>query len=59
MALLKNLGSRCGTVGRAVAYSTRGLRIECSHRLSLFAVCNEKTKIKKKEAVNGVIFITN
>ena len=47
------LGSGCGSVGRAVAFNTRGPRLEYSHRhniyIELFIVnCIEKTKIKKK-----------
>ena len=46
-------GSGCGSVGRAVAFNTRGPRLEYSHRhniyIELFIVnCIEKTKIKKK-----------
>ena len=46
-------GSGCGSVGRAVAFDTRGLRVESSHRRifkeQLFTVyCIEKTKINKK-----------
>ena len=47
------LGSGCGSVGRAVASNTRGLRFESGHWQTymehLFTVnCNETTKIKKK-----------
>ena len=45
-------GSGCGSVGRAVASDTRGLRFESSHRRNFIHVftinCIEKTKIKKK-----------
>ena len=51
------MGSCCGTVGRAVASDTRGPRFESSHRqnfINVFTInCIEKTKIKKKETVNG------
>ena len=56
-------GSGCSSVGRAVASDIRGPRFESSHRQKfiyiehLFIVycqlCIEKTKIKKKEAVDG------
>ena len=65
--LLKNNKARnsyvgqwlCGSVGRAVASDTRGPRFKFSHRQKfiehLFTVsCVEKTKIKKKEAGNGI-----
>ena len=50
-------GSGCGSVGRAVASSTRGLRFESSHRQKFIylywtfvycQLCIGKTKIKKK-----------
>ena len=60
MKKCKHLGSGCGSVGRAVAYDTRGPRFESSHRLifkqhlyTLNCNCIEKTKIKEKEAGNG------
>ena len=44
------MGKGCGSVGRAVAFDTRGPRFESSHFIEhLFTVnCIEKTKIKKK-----------
>ena len=47
------LGSGCGSVDRAVAFNTRGLRFDSSHRQKfiehLFIInCIEKTKINKK-----------
>ena len=47
------MGSGCGSVGRAVAYDTRGPRFDSSHWQNfnehLFIVnCIEKTKINKK-----------
>ena len=47
------MGSDCGSVGRAVAFDTRGLRFDSSHRQNfiehLFIIsCIEKTKINKK-----------
>ena len=47
------MGSGCGSVGRAVACNTRGLRFDSSHRQNfiehLFIInCIEKTKINKK-----------
>ena len=54
------LGSGCGSVGRAVASNSGGLRFESSYRqtfisdIQLFTVnCIEKTKIKKKETGKG------
>ena len=49
----KGTGSGCGSVGRAVASNSRGLRLESRHRqknyIEHFAVCCiKKTKIKKK-----------
>ena len=46
-------GSGCGSVGKAVASNTRGLRYESSHQQKLYwtlftVSCQEKTKIKKK-----------
>ena len=46
-------GSGCGSVGRAVAFDTRGPRFDSSHRQNfiehLFIInCIEKTKINKK-----------
>jgi len=58
-------GSGCGSVGRAVAFDTRGPRFDSSHWqnfiehlfVSLFIVsCIEKTKINKKKAGNGPLF---
>ena len=44
--------SGCGSVGRAVAFNTRGPRFDSSHRQiyveHLFVYCIEKTKINKK-----------
>ena len=47
------MGSGCGSVGRAVAFDTRGPRFDSSHRQNfiehLFIInCIEKTKINKK-----------
>ena len=47
------MGSGCGSVGRAVAFDTRGPRFDSSHRKNfiehLFIInCIEKTKINKK-----------
>ena len=52
------VGSGCGSVGKAVASDTRGLRFESSHPQNLYWTlitvnCIEKTKIKKKEAGNS------
>ena len=49
----RDMGSSCGSVGRAVVSNTRGPRFEYSHRQilnwTLFTVnCIEKTKLKKK-----------
>ena len=46
-------GSGCGSVGRAVAFDTRGLRFDSSHRQNFIEhlfinSCIEKTKINKK-----------
>ena len=46
-------GSGCGSVGRVVAFDTRGPRFDSSHRQNfiehLFIInCIEKTKINKK-----------
>ena len=59
--LLILLGSGCGSVGRAVAFNTRGPWFDSSHRQNfiehLFIInCIEKTKINKKEAGNGPLF---
>ena len=55
------MGSGCGSVGRAVAYNTRGLRFDSSHWQNfiehLFIInCIEKKKINKK-AGNGPLFL--
>ena len=55
------MGSGCGSVGRAVAFDTRGPRFNSSHRQNfiehLFIInCIEKMKINKKEAGNGPLF---
>ena len=47
------MGSGCGSVGRAVAYDTRGPQFDSSHQQNfiehLFIInCIEKTKINKK-----------
>ena len=51
------MGSGCGSVGRAVAFNTRGPRFDSSHRqnfiehlfVNLFIInCIEKTKINKR-----------
>ena len=51
------MGSGCGSVGRAVASDTRGLRFESSNQQTFNHIiiinCIEKTKIKKTEAGNG------
>ena len=59
---VKRKGSGCGAVGRAVAFNTRGPRFDSSHRLNfiehLFIINSiEKTKINKKEAGNGPLFL--
>ena len=54
------MGSDCGSVGRAVASNTRGLRFESSnyYREHLFTVNRfEKTK-KQKEAGNGSLKVS-
>ena len=56
------LGSGCGSVGRAVASNTRSPWFESSHQqifiqnscLPIVVNYIEKTQIKKKEAVNGL-----
>ena len=58
---MNQMGSGCGSVGRAVAFDTRDPRFDSSHQQTfikhLFNVnCVEKTKIKKKEAGNGPFF---
>ena len=45
----------CTTVGRVVAYDSRNLIIDIGNLVNVN--CKEKTKIKKKEAVNGPIKI--
>ena len=52
--LVLNEGSGCGSVGRVVAFDTRGPRFDSSHRQNfiehLFIInCIEKTKINKKK----------
>ena len=42
------LVSRSGSVGRAVASNSKGLRFESIHRQTFIVNCIEKTKIKKK-----------
>ena len=59
MPLKYNLGSDCGSVGRAVSFDTRDLQFESSDRQILFTInsiknCNETTNIKEKEAGNKV-----
>ena len=49
----ERMGSGCGSVGRAVAFNTRGPRFDSSHWPNfiehLFIInCFEKTKINKK-----------
>ena len=49
--MTRELGSGCGTVGRAVDSDTRGLQFESSRQKNLywtFVKCIEKKKIKKK-----------
>ena len=50
-------GSGCGSVGWAVASTSRGPQFESSHWHNLYGTftvsCIEKTKRKKKEAENG------
>ena len=51
-------GCGCGSIGRAVAYDTRGPQFESNHRqiLCVHSVnCIEKTKINRKEAGSGPI----
>ena len=53
------VGSGCRSVGRPVACDTRGPRFESSHRRTLIHIiinCIEKTKLKKKEAGNGLFY---
>ena len=48
--MTRELGSGCGTVGRAVDSDTRGLQFESSRQKNLywtFVKCIEKKKIKK------------
>ena len=48
-----HLGSGCGSVGRVIAFDTRGPRFESSHfQTFLLSIvnCVEKTKIKKKDS---------
>ena len=51
------MGSGCGSVGREVAFDTRGPRFDSSYRQNfiehLFIInCIEKTKINKKDKIN-------
>ena len=55
------MGSDCGSVGRAVAFDTRGPRFDSSHRQNfiehLFIInCIEKTKINKKRPLMAHFF---
>ena len=61
----KVLGSGCGSVGRVVAFETRGLQYNSSHRqnfiehllLNLFIInCIEKTKINKLKLGMALVF---
>ena len=60
MPMKYNLGSDCGSVGRAVSFDTRDPQFESSDRQILFTIncciknCNETTNIKEKEAGNKV-----
>ena len=51
------MGQGCGSVGRAVASGSRGLRFKSSHRRNIYWTftvnCIKKTKIKIKEAGNS------
>ena len=51
------LGIGCGSVGRAVASDTRGLRFESSHWVTLYYLysvnCFEKTKIILRKVIDG------
>ena len=46
-----NWGSVCGSVGRAVASNNRGSRFESRPAKFILNFCNEKKKIKEKEAM--------
>ena len=58
------MGSGCGSVGRAVAYDTRGPRFESSHRQKFIYILNIcllstvywKDENKEKEAGDGPFF---
>ena len=54
---MEHLGSGCGSVGRADASDTRGLRFESSHwqTFILYVYCQMywKDENKEKEAKNG------
>ena len=43
------LGSGCGSVGRAVASNTRGLRFETSHWQNLLNICLLSTVLKRRK----------
>ena len=56
------LGNGCGSVGRVVAFNTRGPQFDCSHQQNfiehLFIInCTEKTKINKKRPGLAHFFI--
>ena len=58
---IQKRGSGCGSVGRAVATDSRGLRFESSHQHkfilnNVYCQLIEKTKIKKKRPDIGPIF---
>ena len=49
MPLKYNLGSDCGSVGRAVSFDTRDLQFESSDRQILFTINSIKIYSKKKK----------
>ena len=61
------MGSGCGSVGRVVAFDTRGLRFKSSHRqnfnciliICLLSTVYRKDENKEKEAGNGPFFKKN
>ena len=65
VTLKERQGSGCGSVGRAVAFDTRGPRFESSHwqkfiniehLYTVNCVLKRRNKNKEKEAVNGPFF---
>ena len=55
-----NLGSGCGSVGRAIASDSRGPQFKSSQQqktiLNIMVNCIEKDENKEKEARNGPFF---